>query len=125
MESVGTAEGILKVALPLLVPHRKDFYTDFLPQPLHGTLRTGAPTGKKGTNHFRKECLVCFVHVYNKNLPLVGRVRDHDNIEEKDCSYWPLFQFLYGCPDSGFMWMPLSYNQAWNGRWHIIICDGG
>ena len=23
------------------------------------------------------------MHVYNKNLPLVGRVRDHDNIEEK------------------------------------------
>ncbi|MFR4634398.1 MAG: DUF6100 family protein [Blautia faecis] len=32
---------------------------------------------------FFEECLVCFVHVYNKNLPLVGRVRDHDNIEEK------------------------------------------
>ena len=30
-----------------------------------------------------EECLVCFVHVYNKKLPLAGRVRDHDNIEEK------------------------------------------
>lgn len=27
-------------------------------------------------------CTVCFVHLYNRDLPL-GRIRDHDNFEEK------------------------------------------
>lgn len=79
------SEGILKVALPLLVPHRKDFYTDFLYKPLHTALQNWCLERVKKALEipFFEECLVCFVHVYNKNLPLVGRVRDHDNIEEK------------------------------------------
>lgn len=79
------SEGILKVALPLLVPHGKDFYTDFLYKPLHTALQNWCLERVKKALEipFFEECLVCFVHVYNKNLPLVGRVRDHDNIEEK------------------------------------------
>lgn len=34
-----------------------------------------------GTPEYMK-CTVCFVHVYDETLPL-GRVRDHDNYEEK------------------------------------------
>ena len=79
------SEGILKVALPLLVPHRKVFYTDFLYKPLHTPLQNWCLDRVKKALEipFFEECLVCFVHVYYKNLPLVGRVRDHDNIEEK------------------------------------------
>lgn len=29
-----------------------------------------------------EKCTVCFVHLYNRDLPL-GRIRDHDNFEEK------------------------------------------
>lgn len=79
------SEGILKVALPLLVPHRKDFYTDFLYKPLHTALQNWCMEQVKNGMELPsyEECLVCFVHVYNKKLPLAGRVRDHDNIEEK------------------------------------------
>ena len=29
-----------------------------------------------------QKCTVCFLHLYDRELPL-GRVRDHDNMEEK------------------------------------------
>ena len=79
------SEGIVKVALPLLMPHRKDFYTDFLYKPLHTALQNWCMEQVKNGMELPsyEECLVCFVHVYNKKLPLAGRVRDHDNIEEK------------------------------------------
>lgn len=81
---LGCENGVLIVSMPVLVPHRKDSYTDYLYKPLHTAcqhwcmkqmemgLRAPAFTN----------CTVCFVHIYDETLPL-GRVRDHDNYEEK------------------------------------------
>lgn len=75
---------ILKVSMPVLVPHRKESYTDYLYKPLYTACQhwcvKQAETGGK-TPEYTK-CTVCFVHVYDGTLPL-ARVRDHDNYEEK------------------------------------------
>ena len=76
---------ILKVSLPLLIPHRKEVYTNFIYKPLHIALQNWYLEQVKSDREIPsfEECMVCFVHVYDKSLPLAGRVRDHDNIEEK------------------------------------------
>ena len=63
------SEGIVKVALPLLMPHRKDFYTDFLYKPLHTALQNWCMEQVKNGMELPsyEECLVCFVHVLCKN----------------------------------------------------------
>ena len=83
IEIVSTA-GVLKVSLPVLVPHRKESYTDYLYKPLYTACRhwcmKQAETG--GTIPEFEKSTVCFEHRYDKTLPL-ARVRDHDNLEEK------------------------------------------
>lgn len=77
-------DGILKVSMPVLVPHRKESYTDYLYKPLHTACQHWCikqmEMGRK-TPVYTK-CTVCFIHIYDETLPL-GRVRDHDNYEEK------------------------------------------
>ena len=76
--------GILRVELPFLLPHRKSRYTDYIYQPLLLAMekwcgereREGLEVPAYG------EAVVCFCHVYDKGKARV-RVRDHDNIEEK------------------------------------------
>lgn len=78
------ADRILKVSMPVLVPHRKESYTDYLYKPLHTACQHWCVKQAEmggGTPEYMK-CTVCFVHVYDETLPL-GRVRDHDNYEEK------------------------------------------
>lgn len=77
-------EGILKVSMPVLVPHRKERYTDYLYKPLHTACQHWCikQMEEKRSIPVFKKCMVCFLHIYDETLPL-GRVRDHDNYEEK------------------------------------------
>ncbi len=82
--TAGYEEGILRVELPFLLPHRKSKYTDYIYQPLFLAMEKWCgERGKAGAEvpAFR-EAVVGFCHVYDKGKPQV-RVRDHDNIEEK------------------------------------------
>lgn len=76
--------GILKVELPSLLPHRKSKYTDYLYKPVTMALedwcRRRQEQGEEVPQFER--AAVCFLHVYDRKQP-VARVRDHDNIEEK------------------------------------------
>ena len=78
------ADQILKVSMPVLVPHRKESYTDYLYRPLHTACQHWCIKQKEtgGIIPGYTKSTVCFVHVYDETLPL-GRVRDHDNFEEK------------------------------------------
>lgn len=75
---------ILEVTMPMLVPHRKESYTDYLYKPLHTAFQhwclkrveTNLPVPEY------ENCTVCFMHLYDEELP-AARVRDHDNCEEK------------------------------------------
>ncbi len=81
---VSFSDGILEVTAPVLVPHRKGSYTDYLYKPLYTAFwqwcRKRRGEGKE-VPEFQK-CTVCFLHHYDRELPF-GRVRDHDNMEEK------------------------------------------
>lgn len=81
---VAFSDGILEVTAPVLVPHRKESYTDYLYKPLHTAFWQWSRKQKeenKEVPEFQK-CTVCFLHLYDRELPL-SRVRDHDNMEEK------------------------------------------
>lgn len=81
---VAFSDGILEVTAPVLVPHRKESYTDYLYKPLHTAFWQWCRKRReenKEVPEFQK-CTVCFLHLYDRELPL-GRVRDHDNMEEK------------------------------------------
>lgn len=75
-------DGVLRVMLPILAPHRR--YTDFIYKPLyvackHWCLKRNEE--KQDIPSFER-CTICFLHQYDKNLP-ISRIRDHDNYEEK------------------------------------------
>lgn len=75
---------ILEVSMPMLIPHRKHKFTDYLYKPLHTAFQqwcTEQIDLDSVIPEFHK-CTVCFLHLYDENLP-ISRVRDHDNIEEK------------------------------------------
>ena len=71
---------ILEITLPCLLPKKKQRKsTEFLIDPLYFTLSSYV------RNHIVprfNECVVCFSHVYDKNLS-IRRVRDYDNLELK------------------------------------------
>lgn len=75
---------ILEVKMPVLVPHRKQYYTDFLYKPLHTAFQHWCLKQAEDNKEIPvfEKCTVCFIHQYDKQLPLT-RVRDHDNCEEK------------------------------------------
>ena len=77
-------DGILEVTLPVLVPHRKESYTDYLYKPLYTACRHWCLKQNEEEDCIPvfEKCTVCFLHLYDETLPL-GRVRDHDNYEEK------------------------------------------
>lgn len=75
---------ILEVSLPVLVPHRKEYYTDYLYKPLHTAFQHWCMVRaeeKLSIPEYEK-CTVCFLHMYDETLP-AARARDHDNCEEK------------------------------------------
>lgn len=77
-------DGILEITAPVMVPHRKESYTDYLHKPLHIAFRRWCRKQEEEQQEIPEfdKCTVCFLHLYNQELPL-GRVRDHDNMEEK------------------------------------------
>ncbi len=77
-------DGILSVFLPALIPHRKTTYTDYLYKPLCYALQDWKKTRKTQGEEvpFFETGTVCFLHAYDQGRPS-SRIRDHDNIEEK------------------------------------------
>ena len=74
------ANGIMEITIPCLLPKRKQRQgTEFLLDPLYFALNSYAD--KNSVPKFR-HCVVCFSHIYNKELP-TRRIRDYDNIELK------------------------------------------
>lgn len=75
---------ILEVTAPVLVPHRRGSYTDYLYKPLHIAFQHWCRKRREENQEIPEfdKCTVCFLHLYDRELPL-GRVRDHDNVEEK------------------------------------------
>lgn len=75
---------ILKAELPFLMPHRKSKYTDYIYKPFFLALQNWCmvrqESGKEIPSY--EKATVCFIHEYDKKLPNT-RIRDHDNIEEK------------------------------------------
>lgn len=88
MEAAAQVHGIsvkytpdcVEITLPGLMPKRaKRTNTTFLTDPLYASLESY--TREHNLPHF-KECVVCFSHVFDKNLS-DRRVRDYDNLECK------------------------------------------
>lgn len=77
-------DGILEITAPVLIPHRRESYTDYLYKPLHIAFWQWCMKRKEEHQEIPQfdQCTVCFLHLYDRELPL-GRVRDHDNMEEK------------------------------------------
>lgn len=81
---ISEENGNLRVSLPMLVPHRKEAYTDYIYKPLYTACQHWCMKRKAADKLIPtyQACMVCFVHIYDRELP-IGRVRDHDNFEEK------------------------------------------
>lgn len=81
---VGYESRILKVELPGLLPHRKSKYTDYLYKPVILALESWCIRRQEQREEVPQfeRAAVCFLHVYDRKQS-VARVRDHDNIEEK------------------------------------------
>lgn len=81
---VACQNGVMTIALPFLVPHRKSDYTDYIYKPLYLALKHWRTRQEDSEGEVPQYecCTVCFLHVYDSGLPLT-RVRDHDNLEEK------------------------------------------
>ena len=62
----------------------KEHYTDYLYKPLYIAFKQWCICQNQEQKRIPEyeKCTVCFVHLYNRDLPL-GRIRDHDNFEEK------------------------------------------
>jgi hypothetical protein len=72
--------GIFEITLPCLLPKRKHRQgSEFLIDPLYSTLEQYAEKNKLPKF---KYCVVCFSHIYNRDLPS-RRIRDYDNLELK------------------------------------------
>lgn len=73
-------DGIVEISLPSLLPKRKQHLSgEFLLDPLHNAL---AQYAKSYTLPHFHHCVVCFSHIYSRDLP-DRRVRDYDNLELK------------------------------------------
>ena len=79
--------GILWVDIPGMIPHRKNAHTDYLYKPLLLALRSWCRDrlGSGEELPFYEEAALCFLHLYDESLP-AGRIRDHDNVEEKQAA---------------------------------------
>ena len=73
-------QDFIEITLPGLMPKRtKRVNTTFLTDPLNASLESYA---KEHTLPHFEECVVCFSHVFDRNLSS-RRVRDYDNLECK------------------------------------------
>ena len=89
-------DGVLEVTLPGLLPKRKQRQnTEFLLDPFYFSLEQYAK--EHPMPHF-SDCVVCFTQVYDQCLP-TRRIRDYDNLEEK--------QLLDSSPPSSWLTIPV------------------
>lgn len=73
-------DGVFEITLPCLIPKRKQRQsTEYLTDPLAAALEQYVKT--HAVHRFR-HCVVCFSHVYCRDLP-ERRIRDYDNLELK------------------------------------------
>lgn len=82
--SVACEDGVLRAELPFLLPHRKRKYTDYIYEPLYTALQDWCrrqEEQKEAVPAYR-EAAICFFHIYDKEKA-AARIRDHDNVEEK------------------------------------------
>lgn len=88
MEKTAEIQGIeihhtndhVEIILPGLMPKRtKRVNTTYLTDPLYYSLQSYT---KEHTLHHFKECVVCFSHIFDRNLSS-RRIRDYDNLECK------------------------------------------
>ncbi|WP_326975355.1 DUF6100 family protein [Caproicibacter sp. BJN0012] len=78
--SIEENDGIVEITFPSLMPKRKQWQSsEFLIDPLYFALSDYAD---RHTPEKFRECVVCFVNIYCKDLPS-RRVRDYDNMELK------------------------------------------
>ena len=77
-------DGIVRATLPGLMPHRKSQYTDYLYKPFYMALQEWCRRQQEQEKEVPvfQNATVCFYHLYDEALS-AARVRDHDNIEEK------------------------------------------
>ena len=80
--SVCENNGIVKIQLPCLIPKRSKRGSAFIADPLSTVLRKFVHDHQPSCLPFL-HCVISITHVYDKTLPIKGRVRDHDNIELK------------------------------------------
>ena len=108
--------GILEVRIPVLLPHRKSNYVDFLDRPLAVSLRNWCSKQRErgeAVPAFARASL-CFVHGYLEG----GRVRDHDNVEAKHIQDVLALFFLQG--DDG-MHLDLYHTSEVTGQNRTIL----
>ena len=82
--TVSYKDEIVKVMLPILLPHRKGTYSDYIYKPLYLALKDWCQLRlEQGESlPFYEKATICFQHMYDERLPK-SRIRDHDNMEEK------------------------------------------
>ena len=82
--TVSYKDEIVKVMLPILLPHRKGTYSDYVYKPLYLALKDWCQLRlEQGESlPFYEKATICFQHMYDECLPK-SRIRDHDNMEEK------------------------------------------
>ena len=78
--SISSENDVLKITMPGLLPKRRvHTNTAFLYEPLNYALQQYL---QKNPMELYTYCVVCFVQLYNRNLPK-QRIRDYDNLEFK------------------------------------------
>ena len=74
--------GIVEITVPCLIPKRSKRAATFISEPLFAIL-CKFTSDKQPPFALFNHCVICITHVYDRTLPIKGRIRDHDNIELK------------------------------------------
>lgn len=75
-------DGSVTITLPLLLPRRKTVGAKFIADTLSTALNIFV---KEHPQVLRfGECTICVTHIYDKALGTKGRIRDYDNLEQKE-----------------------------------------
>lgn len=75
---------VIRIEIPALLPHRKGVYSDYIYKPLYLALKDWCRLRLEHGEAlpFYEKATLCFQHMYDERLPK-SRIRDHDNMEEK------------------------------------------
>lgn len=105
---------VLKAELPFLMPHRKSKYTDYIYKPFFLALQNWCVERQKAGKEIPayKQATICFIHEYDEKRPQT-RIRDHDNIEEKQVVDALGMYFLVS---DGGLYLDTYHTTAWGER---------